>query len=178
MSIPLTFVDKNLLNTTTVDHDGDVHYTTTTTTSRHLKGCKITTITSASGVLMGSEREWNWKDKTYTLKYHDARTLVQATANTGSDPASVRLTTYHMHLSGEHKQAAIYFPREIQDEEERMFLLMALLETETQRQDKWITEGFYSSLSPLQTEPTSASAVRDPPGWRKVVHRNLVDTRI
>ncbi|KAJ7657206.1 hypothetical protein DFH06DRAFT_1328031 [Mycena polygramma] len=61
MSIPLTFVDKTLLETTIVDPDGTVHYTTTTT--RGFGGRKVTTITSATGVAGAI----NWLEKTFVI---------------------------------------------------------------------------------------------------------------
>jgi hypothetical protein len=46
----------------------------------------------------------------------------------------VRFTVYHTHLLRESDRAVIYFPSQM-DEGERMFLLMAILETEMHRQD-------------------------------------------
>jgi hypothetical protein len=46
----------------------------------------------------------------------------------------VRFTRYRPHLLHESEQAAIYFPPHM-DEVERMFLLMAILQTEMHRQD-------------------------------------------
>jgi hypothetical protein len=61
MSIPLTFVDKKLLETSAVGPDGAVHYNLTTT--RGFRGRKITTITAASG-LVGYI---NWREKVFVI---------------------------------------------------------------------------------------------------------------
>ncbi|KAJ6480561.1 hypothetical protein C8R47DRAFT_1218750 [Mycena vitilis] len=103
MSIPLTFLDKRLLESTIVDPDGVVHYTTTTT--RGFGGRKVTTINSATGVagatnwrektfvinsvqrevkdiksrsggVFDKERQWSWGDKSYKLKPGGLRTLL------------------------------------------------------------------------------------------------------
>ena len=53
----------------------------------------------------------------------------------GSVADTVRFTTHHAHLLHDNERAAIYFPYQMQDEIERMFLLMAILQTEIHRQD-------------------------------------------
>ncbi|KAJ7657197.1 hypothetical protein DFH06DRAFT_1297888 [Mycena polygramma] len=163
MSIPLTFVDRKLLDTALVDPNGAVHYTTSTT--KGLIHRKVTTITAASGlvgfldwheeafvingvqrevkhlksragVIFSSEREWNWGNKPYKLKYHDFHKELLATPITGNVELTVRFKAYHPHLFKGNEGAIIYFPHQMQDEIERMFLLMAILETETHRQDR------------------------------------------
>ncbi|KAJ7784865.1 hypothetical protein DFH07DRAFT_947935 [Mycena maculata] len=91
---------------------------------------------SRSGGIFSSEREWIWGSVPYRLKYHDAHRVLLATPNVGSVAGTVRFTTYQRHLVRTNEAAVIYFPHQIQDEIERMFLLMAILETETHRQDE------------------------------------------
>ncbi|KAJ7657207.1 hypothetical protein DFH06DRAFT_1328032 [Mycena polygramma] len=89
-----------------------------------------------SGPVFDKERQWSLGNKSYKLKPDGLRTLVATPlASTGSDASTVRLDTYHTHLFGENERAAIHFPPEMQDEVERLFLLMALLETQMRRQD-------------------------------------------
>ncbi|KAJ7348056.1 hypothetical protein DFH08DRAFT_960413 [Mycena albidolilacea] len=162
MAIALTFVDKKLLDTTVVGPDGGVRYTTTTTSG--FRGRKITTISAASGLtgyinwrehvfvingvqrewdslksrsggIFSSEREWSWGNRPFHLKYHDSHKELLATPTTGNPADTVRFTTYHSHLLHDSERAAIYFPHQMVDEIERMFLLMAILQTEMHRQD-------------------------------------------
>ncbi|KAJ6545483.1 hypothetical protein B0H19DRAFT_999202 [Mycena capillaripes] len=162
MATPLTFVDKKLLDTAVVGPEGAVCYTTTTTSG--FRGRKITTITAASGLLgfinwrekvfvingvqrewddlkersggiFSSEREWNWGNRPYKLKYHDSDKELLATPTTGNVAGTVRFTTFHSHLFHDDERAVIYFPHQMQDENERMFLMMAILQTEIHRQD-------------------------------------------
>jgi len=65
----------------------------------------------------------------------DRLTGTKATPNFGNPAAAVRFTPYHSHLLHDSERAVIYFPHEMQDELERMFLLMAVLQTEIHRQD-------------------------------------------
>jgi hypothetical protein len=60
---------------------------------------------------------------------------LQATPTAGNPADTVRFTTYHSHLLHDSDRAAIYFPHQMVDEIERMFLLMAILQTEIHRQD-------------------------------------------
>lgn len=53
----------------------------------------------------------------------------------GSDSDTVRFTPRHPHLVHDNERAVIYFPHQLQDETERMFLLLAVLQTELHRQD-------------------------------------------
>ncbi|KAJ7247150.1 hypothetical protein B0H12DRAFT_1072991 [Mycena haematopus] len=162
MSIALTFVDKKLLDTAVVAPDGAVHYTTTTT--HGILGRKLTTISAASGLagsidwrekvfvingvqkewkhlsshaggLLSSEHDWNWGNRPFKLKYHDSHKELLATPLVGNVADTVRFTTYHSHMFHDNERAVIYFPYQMQDEIERMFLLMAILQTEMHRQD-------------------------------------------
>ncbi|KAJ7844534.1 hypothetical protein B0H14DRAFT_3455540 [Mycena olivaceomarginata] len=153
MSIPLTFADKRLVETVLVGPDGSVHYTTTST--RGFGGRKLTTITAASGltgfinwrekalVLNGvqrgwdilrsggkwsKEREWNWGNRPFKLRYNHLHKELIATPTVGDIADTVRFTRYCPHLLHESEQAAIYFPPHM-DEVERMFL-MAILQTD------------------------------------------------
>jgi hypothetical protein len=47
----------------------------------------------------------------------------------------VRFTPYRPHLLHANERATIYLPHQMQDEIERMFLLMVVLQTEMKRQD-------------------------------------------
>ncbi|KAF8142894.1 hypothetical protein K438DRAFT_1784249 [Mycena galopus ATCC 62051] len=154
MSIPLTFIDRKLL-------DGAVHYTIMTT--HGFMGRKLTTIASASGVsgfinwreksfvingvqrgwnslktrsggVFSSEHTWNWGPRPFKLKYHDSHRELLATPSVGDSSDTVRFTTYHPHLFSDNERAVISFPQTMQ-ESERMFVLMAILQTEIQRQD-------------------------------------------
>ncbi|KAJ7679643.1 hypothetical protein B0H17DRAFT_1077664 [Mycena rosella] len=159
MSTALTFAHKNLLASSIAAADGIVHYTTSTT--RGLRGRKSTTIRAAdglvgtikwrdktfvingvqrewrrlkshSGEIFSSGREWKWGNRPYTLKYHNSHKELLATPTSGG---AVCFTTYQSHLFRGNKRAAIYFLDQLQDEIERMFPLMAILQTEIRRQD-------------------------------------------
>ncbi|KAK7038565.1 hypothetical protein R3P38DRAFT_2906548 [Favolaschia claudopus] len=163
MTLALTFADKKLLDTAVIGPDGAVHYTTTTTSG--LRGRKITTVGAASGIigfinwrdktfvingvprswddlksrsggLFSSEREWNWANRPFKLQYHDSHQELLATPLAGNIADTVRFTTSHPHLFHDNDRAMIYFPYQMQDEIERMFILMAVLHTETHRQDE------------------------------------------
>ncbi|KAJ6471095.1 hypothetical protein C8R47DRAFT_1147850 [Mycena vitilis] len=162
MSIPLTFLAEKLLDTAIVGPEGAVYYTLATTSG--FRGRKITTITAASGLsgfinwrekvfiingvqrdwdelkersggLFSSEREWNWGNRPYKLKYHDSHKELLATPTTANVALTVRFTPYHSHLLHDNERAVLYLPQQMQDEIERMFLLMAILHTEMHRQD-------------------------------------------
>ncbi|KAJ7458148.1 hypothetical protein FB451DRAFT_1372328 [Mycena latifolia] len=163
MSITLTFSDKELLASPVMGPDGAVRYTTSTT--QGFLGRKITTIMAASGLvgiinwrektfmlngverkwdelksrsdgIFSSEREWNWANRPYKLKYDTWEKELLATPSFGSEAGAVRFTTYQAHLMRENEPALLYFPHELRDELERMFLLMAILQTETTRADR------------------------------------------
>ncbi|KAJ6529749.1 hypothetical protein B0H19DRAFT_1082858 [Mycena capillaripes] len=109
---------------------------------------------SRSGGIFSSEREWKWDHIHYKLKYHDSQKELlvdmlppsfnmtrnaddlEATPNFANAAGTVRFTTYRSHLFRDNKPATIYFPSQMQDETEKMFLLMAMLQTEIRRQDK------------------------------------------
>ncbi|KAJ7035850.1 hypothetical protein C8F04DRAFT_1096934 [Mycena alexandri] len=163
MSIALTFTDKKLVDTALVAPDGAVHYTTSTT--HGLMGRKTTTVSAASGLvgfinwrekifsingvqqkwedlkersngIFSSEREWHWGSRSYKLKYHNAHKELLATPNFSGVAGTVRFTVYEPHLFHENQHAVIHFPHEMQDEIERMFVLMAILQMEMHRQDQ------------------------------------------
>ncbi|KAJ7438378.1 hypothetical protein B0H11DRAFT_1935272 [Mycena galericulata] len=162
MSIALTFTEKHLLESPIVGPEGAVHYTITT--SRGLMGRKATTIGATSGLvgvidwreetfningfqrkietlkahaggILNAEREWNWGYRPFHLKYHDWHTELLATPKFEPNPGMVRFTPFQSHLLHDNKRAVIYFPYQMQDEFEKMFLLMAILQTEIHRQD-------------------------------------------
>ncbi|KAJ7083457.1 hypothetical protein C8R44DRAFT_753473 [Mycena epipterygia] len=164
MSLALTFVHRNLIETPLVGAEGAVHYTVNTTRGTW-GGRKITTIVAASGLVgvinwrekifiingvqrewddlkarsggvFSREREWNWGNRPYHLKYHDSDKELLATPSFGNSADTVRFTTYQSHLLHEDHRAVIYFPYQLQDEIERMFLLMAILQSEIHRKDQ------------------------------------------
>ncbi|KAJ7035851.1 hypothetical protein C8F04DRAFT_1096935 [Mycena alexandri] len=163
MALPLTFMDRKLTDSPVVGPDGGVYYTLSTT--HGFRGRKITTITAASGLvgfinwrddlfvingvekkwdhiraksggIFSSEREWNWDGRPYTLKYQNSHKELLATPKFNSVAGTVRFTTYDVHLFHENDRAVLYLPHQMQDEIERMFLLMAILQTEMHHQDR------------------------------------------
>ncbi|KAK6987468.1 hypothetical protein R3P38DRAFT_2574792 [Favolaschia claudopus] len=164
MSLPLTFADKKLLETSLIGPDNMVYYTTSTTKS--CSGRKLTTVTAASGVvglinwrdktfslngamkkwdelksksagMCHSDREWNWGPRPFNLKYHgNCSKELLATPLNGTVADTVRFTTHRQHLLHDNERAVLYFPYHMQDELERMFLLLAILYMEIHRQDQ------------------------------------------
>ncbi|KAJ7753946.1 hypothetical protein DFH07DRAFT_960017 [Mycena maculata] len=93
---------------------------------------------SRPGGIFSSSREWNWGHRPYKLKYRDSHKELLATPTFGAADGTVRFTTYRHHLFVDNERAAVYFPLQMQDEDheiERMFLLMSILKTETDRED-------------------------------------------
>ncbi|KAJ7614506.1 hypothetical protein FB45DRAFT_1064744 [Roridomyces roridus] len=163
MTLPLTFLDKKLIHSAVVGPDGAVHYTMTST--RGILHRKETTISAASGLtgiiywkekmfeiggvkrrwddierrvggLLSREHEWDWAGRPYTLKYQDRHKELLAVPKFAQNSTGiVRFTPYHPRLLHDNEPAVIYFPFEMQDEFERMFLLMAVLQTDIKRQD-------------------------------------------
>ncbi|KAK7056146.1 hypothetical protein R3P38DRAFT_3170819 [Favolaschia claudopus] len=150
MSLPLTFADKKLLETSLIGPDNMIYYTTSTTKS--CSGRKLTTVVAASGVvglinwrektfslngavrkwdelkrksagMCHSDREWNWEE-------------LLATPLNGTVADTVRFTTHRQHLLHDNERAVLYFPYHMQDELERMFLLLAILYMDVHRQDQ------------------------------------------
>ncbi|KAJ7895179.1 hypothetical protein B0H14DRAFT_2681537 [Mycena olivaceomarginata] len=160
MSTAFTFANKDILKSALVSPDGAEHYATSTTSG--FRGRKVTTVSAASG-LVGSidwrgklfsinglevapggdsqhvrafrEREWNWGNRPYRLKFNFSEKELLATPTVGSDSDTVRFTPRHPHLVHDNERAVLYFPHQLQDETERMFLLLAVLQTEMHRQD-------------------------------------------
>ncbi|KAJ7236605.1 hypothetical protein B0H12DRAFT_1026809, partial [Mycena haematopus] len=161
MSFALTFADQKVLDTIVVAPDGTVQYAITTTSG--FLGRKATTIVGASGVaglidwrgkvfvingvqkewnalksregVFSSSRDWNWGNRPFKLKYHSTDySSYKATSLIGNDADTVRFTTYRSRLFQENERAMIYFPYHM-EEIERMFLLMAILQTEIRRQE-------------------------------------------
>ncbi|KAJ7853302.1 hypothetical protein B0H14DRAFT_3654752 [Mycena olivaceomarginata] len=158
----LIFTQKNLLESTLVDSSGALHYTTGTTTG--LCGRKVTTITGASavgeinwrektfairdvcrgwdalrsrvGVASGSEREWKWDKHVYTLTYVNAYKELLATPTSGPTLTPVRFTAASTHLLHPWEPATITFSPQLRDVQENLFVLMAILQTETMQTDK------------------------------------------
>ncbi|KAF8198823.1 hypothetical protein K438DRAFT_1966790 [Mycena galopus ATCC 62051] len=162
MTTPLTFTDKNFLETAVVGPEGAVHYTTTTTSG--FLGRKVTTISSASGLggcinwrdeafaingvvrewdsikthlggLFSSEYQWKWGPRPFKLEFQDSHNEIIATPTVGNISDTVRFSAYHSHFLEDSERAVIHFPNHMQDEMEKMFLLMAILQTEIHRQD-------------------------------------------
>ncbi|KAJ6462595.1 hypothetical protein C8R45DRAFT_1027125 [Mycena sanguinolenta] len=161
MSTALTFIDRRLLETPVIGPEGAVHYTTSTT--RGFGGRKVTTITAASGLVgfidwrkkvfvindlqwswskvrsrsgfFNPSYEWNWGKRSYNLKYHDSHRSLLATPTSGDVADTVQFRPYRPHLFRDNERAIIFFPHQLQDEVERMFLLMAILQTDIHRQD-------------------------------------------
>lgn len=108
-------------------------------------------------ILSRREREWNWGGRPFKLKYHNShkeflvrtgllyfwrRARVRLTnppskaiPTKGSVADTVRFTTHRPHLMHNSQHAVLYFPHQMRDELERMFLLLAILQTEIHRQD-------------------------------------------
>nr|GAT50867.1 predicted protein [Mycena chlorophos] len=84
--------------------------------------------------LFKSERNWNWNERPYNLKYHDSHKELLVTPKFPGGEM-VRFTTYQHHLLHENARAVIYFPQNM-DLSERMFLLMAVIEMEFTRQEE------------------------------------------
>ncbi|KAF8183463.1 hypothetical protein K438DRAFT_1679159 [Mycena galopus ATCC 62051] len=162
MSAALTFTHEDLLNSSVNAPDGAVYYTTITT--KGLRGRKITTVTAASGLvgtinwreksfvingvervqedlkersagIFSSEREWHWGNIAYKLKYHNLKTELLATPTNGDGTGTIRFTPYTPHRFDHPQRATISFTPQLVDENERMFLLMAILQTEVHPQD-------------------------------------------
>ncbi|KAJ7911636.1 hypothetical protein B0H13DRAFT_2328135 [Mycena leptocephala] len=174
-SISLTFTHKDHLQSPLVDVTGAVHYTTATTTG--LRGHKVTTITAASvvgeidwrektfalggvrrgwdalrpdvGAASGGEREWKWANQAYNLKYVDSYKELLATPTSSRALAPVRFTVPSTHLLHPSEPVTITFPPELQDAEEKMFVLMAILQTETMRLDKNHDSGLFVAIGAL-----------------------------
>ncbi|KAJ7035835.1 hypothetical protein C8F04DRAFT_1258472 [Mycena alexandri] len=126
MSIALTFTDKKLVDTALVTLDGALHYTTSTTEGRTRR--KTTTISAASG-LVGFI---NWREKVFSIngvrqKWEDLKERSNGIFSSewewhwGS-------RSYKLKFHKSHK--------ELLDEIERKFLLMAILQMEMHRQDQ------------------------------------------
>ncbi|KAJ7708612.1 hypothetical protein B0H16DRAFT_1481210 [Mycena metata] len=157
MALALTFMDRKLTDSVVVGPDGGLYYALSTT--HGFRGRKIMTITAASGlvgivnwredvfILNGVEKKWNQIrarsggifssgiGRPYTLKYHNSHKELLATPDLDSTARTVRFTTYDAHLFRKDDPAVLYFPPQTQDEVERMFLLMVILQTEIDRQD-------------------------------------------
>ncbi|KAJ7056435.1 hypothetical protein C8F01DRAFT_369925 [Mycena amicta] len=158
----LTFSNKKLVDSSLIGEDGGVYYTTSSTKGA-IRGRKVTTIRAASGlvgmidwrkkvfVINGVEkrfgdvrsggfltnwrgRRWQWSNKMYKVKFQHMQKEILATSE-DMRSSTVRFTAYEPHLLSKTEQATIQFPHEMQDEIERMFVLMAILQTEMHKQD-------------------------------------------
>ncbi|KAF8128838.1 hypothetical protein K438DRAFT_1789316 [Mycena galopus ATCC 62051] len=137
MTIPLQFVDEKLLETVVVGPEGAVHYTLTTPRVprpqiHHHRGCERHFRTRE---LAGEDHDWNWGPRPFKLKHHDSRKELLTTPLVGDPGDMLHFTTYYRHLLHENERANIYFRHQMRDESERMFLLMAILQTEIHRLD-------------------------------------------
>ncbi|KAJ7219889.1 hypothetical protein B0H12DRAFT_313907 [Mycena haematopus] len=109
---------------------------------------------SRAGVF-SSSRDWNWGNRPFKLEYQHShsellvRTISSSVCVSGTPTGSyykatslidgnvadtVRFTEYRRRLFHDSERAMIYFPHHM-EEIERMFLLMAILQTEIRRQD-------------------------------------------
>jgi hypothetical protein len=109
-----------------------------------------------------SEREWKWDKRVYTLTYVNAykellvrpwpslgaQTLkcVKATPTSGPTLTPVRFTAPSTHLLHPWEPATITFPPQLQDGQESLFALMAILQTETMHTDVRVNFHLYSHL--------------------------------
>ncbi|KAJ7643090.1 hypothetical protein DFH06DRAFT_1333877 [Mycena polygramma] len=176
LSLTLTFTAKDILQSSLVDSSGVQHYTISTTTG--LRGRKVTTITAAGliaevdwrkkvfaiggerfgwdsvrtevGVASGGERQWKWGNRqAYILKYVNSDKELLVTPTSGSRANPVRFTAASNHLLHSSEPATITFPLELQDAQEKMFVLMAILQTETMRTDKAHGSGASAAIDAL-----------------------------
>ncbi|KAJ7478496.1 hypothetical protein FB451DRAFT_1557127 [Mycena latifolia] len=126
MSIALTFSDKELLASPVMGPD------------RRLGSSASSTGATRTFTLNGVERKWDElksrSDGIFSSEREEKELI--ATPNFGSEAGAVRFTTYRAHLLHESQRAVLYFPHELQDESERMFLLMAILHMDTTREDR------------------------------------------
>ncbi|KAK7017172.1 hypothetical protein R3P38DRAFT_1318294 [Favolaschia claudopus] len=93
---------------------------------------------SAGAGMCHSDREWNWGPRPFNLKYHgncSSKELL-ATPLNGTPADTVRFTTHRQHLLHDNERAVLYFPYHMQDELERMFLLLVVLYMDVKRQDQ------------------------------------------
>ncbi|KAJ6462637.1 hypothetical protein C8R47DRAFT_1202155 [Mycena vitilis] len=103
-----------------------------------------------------------------------------ATPTTANVALTVRFTPYHSHLLHDNERAVLYLPQQMQDEIERMFLLMAILHTEMHRQDLYWNRGsllflliaaITIELSPRIDEPVEIR------GCNRAIARTLLGLR-
>ncbi|KAJ7785264.1 hypothetical protein DFH07DRAFT_763862 [Mycena maculata] len=158
MSRELTFKSKDILNSHL--HAGHSNPYTTSTSSGVL-GRKTTTLKTgflsgsagkidwrdkefkiggrtkkwrkveSSGGWFTSGREWEWAGYTYTVKHSHHKWTA-----TNSHREVAYFTPYQSHLLRSSEHASLYISPEIQDEHQRVFLILVLLYSETKRQDK------------------------------------------
>ncbi|KAF7314836.1 hypothetical protein MKEN_00958100 [Mycena kentingensis (nom. inval.)] len=157
----LTFTSKKLCDTTVVGPDRRVWYTTETT--RGLRGRKVTAIRAASGAtgkidwrektfaINGEQRtlkqlrtggflgqwrgvKWRWAATSYSAKFKHFQKEIWVTPD-GMGSGTARFTAYEPHLFGKNDNATILFPLDMQNELERVFVLMIMLQTEMHKQD-------------------------------------------
>ncbi|KAJ7035912.1 hypothetical protein C8F04DRAFT_1233415 [Mycena alexandri] len=174
MTLAITFVDRKLVDSSVIGPDGGVRYTTGSTDGS--RGLKLTTIAATSGLVgsinwreelfvingvekkwdelksqsgrkFGPQREWNWDNKPYTFKYQNCAKELLVTPNSSGDVGTVRFTTSDAGSLHENDNAVVYFPEEMQDDTERMFLLIAILQTEMHRQDMAKKTGINAAAS-------------------------------
>ncbi|KAJ7679641.1 hypothetical protein B0H17DRAFT_1139063 [Mycena rosella] len=139
MSIPFTFVDKELLNTPIIDAADKVYYTTSTT--QGFTGRKIMTVMAASG----SVGLIDWREKTLSINgghksWESLRKEPGGIFSMDCGEWNWADRPYHLKYQYTYKELLVRAER-MQDEGERMFLLMAILLTEIGRQDR-VKRGF------------------------------------
>ncbi|KAJ7291917.1 hypothetical protein C8J57DRAFT_1274184 [Mycena rebaudengoi] len=157
MATTLTFESKDLLSSQLVGPDGKAEYTTITTTGKFGRLTK-TSLHSATGLFgtinwrqktfviggveypwyilstrvgkFNSQQEWNWAHQRYMVKYYQR----EWTVTPASGFTAIRFTPYRPRLFGHSDRAIIHFPSVELDENERIFILMMMLNAEIRRQ--------------------------------------------
>ncbi|KAJ6616762.1 hypothetical protein B0H10DRAFT_1376197 [Mycena sp. CBHHK59/15] len=85
---------------------------------------------SSSGGWFTSAREWNWSGQTYTIK-HSHRGWT-ATTSDGTEVA--RFSPYKLHLLNSSEHGSLQISPYIQDEHERVFIIVVMIYSATKRQ--------------------------------------------
>ncbi|KAJ7055787.1 hypothetical protein C8F01DRAFT_1373308 [Mycena amicta] len=79
-------------------------------------------------------RSWQWTDKSFKVEsQHMQKEILATSDDMGS--GVVRFASYEPHLISKNEAATIRFPYEMQDEIDRLLVLMAILQPEMHEQD-------------------------------------------